>query len=66
MIGHKFRLYLPIGEVTFGTLDWDVGDVFRAHDARFEILDMLHVPEAMGSEYDGVWTVSPVQLAEQG
>ena len=33
---------------------------------RYEILNMLEVPEAMGSEYVGVWTVTPVELAEPG
>jgi hypothetical protein len=66
--GHQYRLYLPNGEdvgtATFAVMDWNIGDTFRQEGVRYEILDMLQVPEAMGSEYDAVWTVTPLELAE--
>jgi hypothetical protein len=65
MIGHRFRLYLDNGEdVGEATLDWNIGETFKTDGVRYEILDMLQVPEAMGSEYVGIWTVTSVELAE--
>ena len=65
--GHRYRLYLQngedIGSVAFGVTDWKVGDTFKTAGVRYEILDMLEVPEAMGSEYVGLWTVTPFELA---
>jgi hypothetical protein len=65
---HTVRLYLQNGEdvgtVAFATLDWRVGDTFKTDGVRYETLDELDVPEAMDSEYIGIWTVTPVELAE--
>jgi hypothetical protein len=40
--------------------------ILRLAGVRFEILDVLPIPEQMRSEYVGIWTVSPVELAEPG
>ena len=53
-----------IGEAAFATLDCNIGDTFKTDGVCYEILDVLQVPEAMGSEHVGIWTVTPVELAE--
>lgn len=65
-VGHRFRLYLEngedVGEATFATLDWNVGETFKTDGVRYEILGVLQVPEVTGSEYVGIWTVTPLEL----
>jgi hypothetical protein len=68
--GHRYLLYLEngedIGSVAFGVTDWKVGDTFKSDGTRYEILNVLDVPEEMNSEYAGIWTVTPRELAEPG
>lgn len=45
--------------------DWSVGQTFKKDGTRYEILDTLSVPEMYG-EYAGIWTVTPLELAEPG
>jgi hypothetical protein len=67
---HTFRLYLPtaedIGVVSLEATGSGVGQTFEHNGARYEILDVLDVPKAMGSQFVGVLTVTPLGLAEPG
>jgi hypothetical protein len=41
-----------------------VDDTFMTDGVRYEVLNVLDVPEEMHSEYVAIWTVTPVALVE--
>jgi hypothetical protein len=66
--GYAVRLYMDgedIGAFSSATLDWHPGNVFKAGDGnRYEIVDILDIPEDIESEFLQVWSVVPLELAE--
>lgn len=67
--GHTVRLYLENGEdvgtFSSATSAWSVGDTFKNGDGnRFRIVDMLEDFDELESEFNGVWKVTSVKVAE--